>query len=244
MIVIVGDPILHPAEGTAPSFAGGPAAAIARACVGAGATVQLAGKIGDDEAGDEVLLSLGRDGIGHAALLRDAGLATRVGPATSPADPEVDAPTVDAAWALETDEVLAAEITETDADQGGPADGSSLTRLAGSSALAPEDLDLALRYLVTFAVLVVAEPLATDTLAVAAEAASFSGAHLVVAARTADVPPLSGDAVTVLESPPTDPDGDFAALVARYAVALDAGQPSAPAFRGAVGGSVWEPAAS
>ena len=73
VIVVIGDPILHPFDGHAPALAGGPAAAIARACVLAGATVQLAGKVGDDPAGDEVLLSLNRDGIGHVALLRNAG---------------------------------------------------------------------------------------------------------------------------------------------------------------------------
>ena len=62
----------------------GPAAAIARACAAAGATVQLAGKVGDDPPGDEILLSLTRHGIGHVALLRDAGTVTPVGaPAAS-----------------------------------------------------------------------------------------------------------------------------------------------------------------
>ena len=240
---MIGDPTLQPAAGTASSVAGGPTAVIARACAAAGAAVQIAGKIGDDEAGNKVLLSLSRDGIGHVALLRDAGLATLVVPALDVADPDLEAPSVDAAWALETDDELAEADTKTLGDVEGPAESPSPDPRSRPSALAPEDLDLALRYLVTFAVLVVAEPVVTETLAVAAEAASFSGAHLVVAARTADVPPLSGEAVTVLEPPPADPDGDFAALVARYAVALDAGQPSAAAFRGALGGSVWEPAA-
>ena len=43
------------------------------------------------------------------------------------------------------------------------------------SVLAPEDLDLALRYLSSFAVLVVAQPLAPATLAVAVESAAYSG---------------------------------------------------------------------
>lgn len=243
MIVVVGDPTLRPAEGSAASLADGLAAAIARACVAAGAAVQIAGKIGDDEAGNEILLSLSRDGIGHVALLRDAGLATRIIPARDVADPDLEAPSVDAAWARETDAELAEADAQAAADEG-PAEGPSPMPRSGPSPLAPEDLDLALRYLVTFDVLVVAEPVSTATLAVAAEAASFSGAHLVIAARTADVPPLAGDAVTVLEAPPADPDGDFAALVARYAVALDAGQPPAPAFRAALGGSVWESAAT
>jgi hypothetical protein len=235
VIVVVGDPSLRVSDGTSPSVASGSAAAIARACTIAGAAVQIAGKIGDDPAGNELILALSRDGIGHVALLRDAGRATLIERSPVSADPEIDAPTVDAALALETDDGGAKSRDASDASAGAGA-----SPQAGPFAMAPEDLDLALRYLVSFAVLVVAEPLPSDTLAVAAEAASFSGAHLIVAARTTDDEGPAGVAVTLLEPPLADPDGDFAALVARYAVALDGGQSPNSAFRGALGGSVWE----
>jgi len=237
VIVVVGDPVLRPFGDGDISMAAGSAATIARACVQAGGTVQLAGKVGDDAAGNEILLSLSRDGIGHVALLRDAGLATRIEPAPTAAtvEPDLDAPSVDAAWAIESaDDDASVHAT--------PVAQTTLVPEAGPSALAPEDLDLALRYLVTFSVLVVAEPLTSETLAVAAEAAAFSGAHLVIAAHSGDTRPLAGDVVTVLEPPRLDPDGDFADLVARYALALDNGTTPAAAFRAALGGSSWEPA--
>jgi len=237
VIVVIGDPDLRPSLGDVSAVAGGPAAAIARACVMAGSTVQLAGKIGDDPAGDEILLFLNRDGIGHVALLRDAGHPTRIAPPGSAAatGPDQDDASVEAAWSLDTE-----------ADQADPAAsaGGAASAEPTSSALAPEDLDLALRYLVTFAVLVVAEPLGAATLAVAAEAAAFSGAHLVIVGQPAEVPRVPADGITILEPPPVDPDGDFAGLVARYAVSLDGGSPAAAAFRAALGDTGWEPAVS
>ena len=122
MIVVIGDPDLRPSLGDV--SAGGPAAAIARACVMAGSTVQLAGKIGDDPAGDEILLSLNRDGIGHVALLRDAGHPTRIAPLMDAPDtgPDRDDSSVDAAWALDTE-----------ADQADPAASAAIARVAASS---------------------------------------------------------------------------------------------------------------
>ena len=174
-------------------------------------------------------MSLNRDGIGHVALLRDAGVSTAIGrpagdgPETGP--DRWDA-SVDAAWTLDTD-------VDSASQRGACGRWPAHRGVADDTVrLAPEDLDLALRYLISFDVLVVAEPLSAATLAVAAESAAFSGAHLVIVGRAA-VPPASGDAVTVLEPPAADPDGDFAAVVARYAVALDAGTlPAAAAFRG------------
>lgn len=240
VIVVIGDPILHPFDGHAPALAGGPAAAIARTCVLAGATVQLAGKVGDDPAGDEVLLSLNRDGIGHVALLRNAGVSTAIGrPAGDGSEAEGVAAVIspDDAWTLDPE-----ESGDDSPDLSDTEEALASAWPTAPSALAPEDLDLALRYLIAFDVLVVAEPLDAATLTVAAEAAAFSGAHLVIVGRAA-VPSASGDAVTVLEPPAADPDGDFAAVVARYAVALDGGTPSAAAFKSALGDSAWESAA-
>ena len=244
VIVVVGDPILQPFDGHAPAVAGGPAAAIARACALAGAVVQLAGRVGDDPAGDEVLLSLTRDGVGHVALLRVAGLSTGIGrpmarPDDDPARPN-DLP--GDTWALQLDE--AADRRTGPVDLAEPGDGPAAAWPTTVSALAPQDLDLALRYLIAFGVLVVAEPVAGATLAVATESAAYSGAHLVIVGSGAEMPTAPADAVTVLEPPSADPDGDFAAVVARYAVALDGGAPPDRAFRAALGDSGWESAAT
>jgi sugar/nucleoside kinase (ribokinase family) len=236
VIVVVGDPSLRPAGATATAEPDGPAAAIARACALAGATVQVAGKVGDDPPGDEILLGLTRHGIGHVALLRDAGAITSVGQlATTPISDEAvapdDLPDADA-------ELDPSEPTGAATDHGRPP--------APVSMLAPEDLDLALRYLSTFTVLIVAQPLQPATLAVAIESAAYSGAHLILIdateaeAATASTVPV--DDITALESPPSDPDGDFAGLVGRYAAALDGGTPAAAAFRTALGAAGWESA--
>ena len=245
MIVVVGDPTLRFEGGGAPGGAGGPAAALARACVGAGASVQLAGKVGDDPAGDEILLALTRDGIGHVALLRDAGVTTRLDAPAVAADAglaEVD-PEADE-WAVAADDDPEGAPGATDpADRAAP--GPARTA-APVSMLAPEDLDLALRYLSTFAVLIVAQPLSPETLAVAVESAAYSGAHLVVVdgpdSATATLAAVPADDITALESPLADPDGDFAGLVGRYAAALDGGTPPSAAFRAALGAAGWEAA--
>ena len=54
------------------------AAPIAAAAAAAGARVELVGSIGDDVAGDAVVVELGQGGIGHAALLRDPAGRTPV----------------------------------------------------------------------------------------------------------------------------------------------------------------------
>jgi len=219
VIVVVGDPVLAiSADGD--TSATGQATAIARGCVQAGATVQLAGKLGDDPAGDEVLLALTRDGIGHAAVLRDPAAATVTVEAPR-AEPDVD-----------TDAPLARDDDDPAGD--GSADVRTAPMPAGST-LGPEDLDLALRYLTSFSVLVVAGPVAASTLAVAVESAAYAGAHLALIDVAGDVSAVPGEALTVLGSPDSDPEGDFAALVGRYAAALDAGRPADAAFRTALG---------
>lgn len=60
-----------------------------------GAAVQLAGSVGDDREGDEVIIRLGRAGVGHAALLRDpAGRTPVAGQERAPA-PRLDAQDVE-----------------------------------------------------------------------------------------------------------------------------------------------------
>lgn len=244
---MVGDPSLRPAGSGAPASVGGTAASVARACVAAGATVQLAGKVGDDPAGDEILLTLTRDGVGHVALLRDAGTITLVGDpsaSTIAAEP-ADGPVPDDEWSVAPDDGAEEPAARDDPDDR-PADRPRMPE--PPSVLAPEDLDLALRYLSSFGVLIVAQPLAPATLAVAVESAAYSGAHLIlIDATEAAGEAVAGvpvDDVTALESPAGDPEGDFAGLVGRYATALDGGTPAAAAFRAALGAAGWEAASS
>ena len=72
MIVVVGLPAWNPGPPPLPS---GRACGIALAAAGAGANVEFMGRIGDDPAGDALLMALGRAGVGHAALLKRIELA-------------------------------------------------------------------------------------------------------------------------------------------------------------------------
>ena len=92
MIVVIGLPAyVDSPDGE--RCAGGLAVEVASAAQRRGSTVELVGKVGNDGAGDAVVVALGRFGIGHAALLRDPILPTPV-LATSPGsddEAEVDA---------------------------------------------------------------------------------------------------------------------------------------------------------
>lgn len=65
MIVVLGRPTLDELGGL-----GQLAGRIAAAATANGASVELAGSVGDDSEGDAVIVELGRAGVGHAALLR------------------------------------------------------------------------------------------------------------------------------------------------------------------------------
>jgi hypothetical protein len=85
MIVVLGRPRAarsSPLPDATTPVPAGMSVAIAGAAVAAGARVELVGSIGDDDAGDAVVVGLSRAGIGHAALLRDPEAST----------PGVDAP--------------------------------------------------------------------------------------------------------------------------------------------------------
>ncbi len=230
MLAVVGSPSFMP--GSMPDAAadvGGLAAGIARAAAAAGAEVQLIGKVGDDPAGDAVLLALARGGVGHIALLRDAGRAT---PIASPAAIEVDP--ADA-------QPVAAFLAEGDAADRRPINrGAGATPPACGLALEPADISLGLRYVREFRVLVAAEPLDEPSAAVVADAAAFADAVLVVIAPRGQVISTELGTAIVLEAPEVDPDGAFAALVGRFAAALDGGVDAADAFRAATAEGGWE----
>jgi hypothetical protein len=106
------------------------------------------------------------------------------------------------------------------------------------------DLELALRYLTSVGVLVLADgdPALTR---VAVEAADWNQASLIVllgpgAHAPAELPATA----TVLSCPAADPDGAFGSLVGTYAAALDRGVDAATAFRTTIAETgAWAPIA-
>ncbi len=213
MIVVIGSP--HLRFRASKQEAAGTAVGVGAAAAAAGANVELVGKIGDDPAGEVVLLDLAARGIDHVAILRDPSRPT----------PETTNP--DVADAELFDE-LAAEPTPADAPPG--------------PTLEPADIELALRYLPDYRVLVVAEPLAPAALDVVLAASRWSGAALVIVlAHGAD--PVDVPDATILEAPEGDPDDAFASVVGGYAAALDRGEEPAEAFATASTAGGWAAAA-
>ena len=205
MIVVIGSLRLR---GSGPDAdAAGLAASIAAAAATEGARVELIGKLGDDPAGDAVLLSLARQGVGHVALLRDPGRRT----------------TTTAAAIDERVDVEAREAATADVGAAEPAGSGE------SPTLEAADAGLALRYLPEISV-IVAVHLAPGVLAEAAAAAGWADTSLVVVVPADGVPPdgLPAGAVTLAAA-----DGDESAVggaVGRYAAALDRGDPAAAAY--------------
>ena len=175
--------------------ADGLAAHIALAAAAQGRSVQFVGKVGDDEAGDAVVLALAGGGVGHAALLREAGRPTP----------------------------RAASI--------------------GIDAIEAADVDLALRYLTDYAVLVLADSATSDVVRVISAAASWGDARLIVVVPSGEAAPqgLPPEGI-VFEAPRADPDGVFAMMVGSFVAALDLGDVPAEAFRSSVETSGWTPA--
>jgi hypothetical protein len=220
VIVVVGQPVYRPLE-ESPAVNGFPAR-VALAAATRGRAVQLVGKAGEDPAGDAVVLALARGGVGHVALLRDAGRSTPRVPEAIGGDPDT------------------------------PDDGGTTATQAEASvqlaihrqALDAADVDLALRYLTDFSVLVLGESADHEIVRVVAAAAGWSDARLIVVLPAgAPVPDgLPPDAI-VFEAPDDDPDGVFAAMVGSFAAALDDGSDPATAFEASVVEGGWRPSA-
>ncbi len=225
MIVVIGSPSYRPPDGSAPDGVGGLGAAIATAAARAGGAVQLVGRVGDDAAGDALVIALGRAGVGHAAILRDAGHPTPIllEPALDAVDDAPDAVNIEpGAGAPDAAPIV---LPETPAER---------------PQLQPADLELALRYLTDYSVVVVADQLDDAATEVVAAGATFTGAQIVVVVPPTGRPSDALAAATVLEAPASDPDGAFARLVGEYAAALEAGTPPGDAFRAVVGRAGWE----
>lgn len=203
MIVVIGSPVAM-VDGVGSVRPAGRAAGVATAAARDGARAQLVGKVGDDPAGDALLIDLAAAGVGHVALLRDPAHATPN--LTSPAEAETGSPLDDTAPS--------------------PAPLSGLP-------LEPADAELALRYLTEYGTVVVAEPQADAVIAVVVAASAYVGAALILVTATGEAPP-SGlpDDTVVIEAPPgSDPDSTFAGFVGRLAAAVDRGAAPADAFR-------------
>jgi sugar/nucleoside kinase (ribokinase family) len=213
VIVVIGSPIGRLVDGHVAAW--GAAAQTALAAAGAGRAVQLVGRIGDDPTADGLLIDLARGKVGHVAVLRDPARSTPLAPAT----------TVDE------------EPSDIDS---GEAPIDATTPPAPGFALDAADVELGLRYLTDFGVVVVAEPTGTAVITVAAEAARWNDAVLilVVGAEAAMPDGLPAGAI-VFEAPDEDPDGAFAGLVGHFAAAIDDGADPGAAFRGALADDGW-----
>ena len=118
-------------------------------------------------------------------------------------------------------------------------DADGLETGAPPARLDASDIDLGLRYVPECRVLVVADPLDEPALRVAAEAASYHGASLILLVAPGESPEGLPEGTTVLELPGHD-DGAFAALVGRYAAGLARGVAATDAWQEAVDAEGWE----
>jgi hypothetical protein len=118
-----------------------------------------------------------------------------------------------------------------------PAAGTPVDGAGTALTLGLADVELALRYLPDFRVIVAADVLGDPVAAIVAEAARYVGAHRVLIGGR----PTEDDEVTQLVAP-AQGDGAFAAFVGQYATFLDAGQPPIDAFGAAAREVGWEPA--
>jgi hypothetical protein len=213
VIVVIGNPLARQSEKGI--VAAGVAAAVGRVAAAAGADVQLVGKVGEGPTGDAILLSVAQAGVGHAAILRDASAAGAIAPDAS--DPEAVLDPIDG----DEPPVTPAKATP------------------GSRPLDAGDLQLALRYLPDYRVVVVADMFEEAALGTIVAAARWAGAQLIVVVPAGSTGSGVPDDATVLEAPPADADGAFAAVVGAYAAALDRGATPADAFATASVGSGW-----
>ncbi len=222
MIVVIGSPAGRYDDGVV--SAAGTASRIALAAAAAGRSVQLVGKVGDDPAADAIVIDLARGGVGHVAVLRDPGLQT-------PAEPS------------ESSEVAReTPVPEDDVSPASDSPASGPPERAGTepSSLDAVDVDLGLRYLTDFQVVVLAEPAPPEVISVVAEAAAWGDARMILIVAEAGAVPdgLPAD-VVVFEAPPSDPDGAFATVVGAFAAALDDGAAPEVAFRASIASDGW-----
>jgi sugar/nucleoside kinase (ribokinase family) len=185
---------------------------IAAAAVAAGASVELVAKIGDDPAGDALLVALARAGIGHVAVLRDAVHATPRHAATDDIDVDIEA-AIDAEADGDHDEAV------------------TVVEIRDAPSLDAADVDLALRYITEYRVLVVVHAEAA-VVATAVAAADWAAAHLVVVGdpgqSVSDGLPAGSLALAAADEP--DDVNALGARLGQYAAAVDGGADPAAAY--------------
>jgi hypothetical protein len=121
----------------------------------------------------------------------------------------------------------------------GPTSTGSGSAVPAGLTMEPADIELALRYLTGFDVLILADTVDADGTAVAVEAAAYAGARLVVVQQPGTAVGDVGPDATVVQAPEADPDGAFAELIGSFVAALDRGEETAAAFRASVGAAGW-----
>jgi hypothetical protein len=194
VIVVIGE-VFARADESGEVVPAGFSAVAAITAAGRGAKVEIVSRIGDDPAGDEVLLAFARAGVGHVATLRDAGHSTRIVSDT-------------------TEGLLAEDEAQTEA--------SNADTPGETSVLDDADVALALRYLTDYRVIVVVHPPEARIVGEAATAAGWAGAQLVVVVPPGVEPaPAVPDGALVI-SADRDAEGT-AERLGIYAVALDGG---------------------
>ncbi len=227
MIIVIGSPIGRLGDGVIE--AAGMAARVALAAAGAGRTVQLVGRTGDDPTADAVVLDLARGHVGHAALLRDPARTTRLEP------PPTDSPDEDAEALIAGDKPPPASVSSS-----APVTAMPLGDGIAGPVLEAADVDLGLRYLTEFAVVVVAEPVDPAIVAIVADAARWGEARMILVVGAGEHVPTGLPAdVVVFEAPDADPGGAFATLVGTFAAALDGGADPADAFAASIVSDGW-----
>ncbi|MGK2850171.1 MAG: hypothetical protein ACSLFN_04580 [Candidatus Limnocylindrales bacterium] len=198
MIVVVG---AVSARGVGADVApGGLAAGIALTAAAAGARVEIVARIGDDPAGDAVLLAFTTAGVGHVATLRDPARATPI--------------------ELDDDETMDPDPEDEATEVRDPAPAPTLDAA---------DVGLALRYLSDYGVVVAVHPADAGVLAEVIAAAGYASAHLVVVTDpdVADTESPPADALVIAAAAGATGVAD---LLGRYAAAVDAGEDPATAF--------------
>jgi hypothetical protein len=217
VIVVVGQPLFRASDDR--SAVDGVPAQIALAAASRGRSVQLVGKAGLDAEGDTVVLGLAQGGVGHVALLRETGsqtLRSRV-----------------------PDEAATA-TREANIDE--PPEIGKASEPPGSATLDATDVDLALRYLTEYAVVVLADSTDPAVVKVVADASGWAGARLILVVHPGQPIPVDLPTdVIAFEAPDGDPDGAFATFVGTFAAALDEGDDPADAFRSSIQADGWAP---
>jgi hypothetical protein len=218
VIVVLGRPRVYRPEPDGQLVPGGLAAEVALALGRAGVPVELVGSIGDDPEGDRVVVELGREGVGHAALLRDP--AVRTPPLASTGESAVVLPHLEAAdvalglrylpecRVLVVAEDLAPAAREQALDSAGY-HGAAVIIVASAGSLDPASLGDGVTLLERRAPWVRHEAEESDAVAAAR-------------ARAVD-------------------DAVFAGLIAEYARRLAEGEAPERAFTAALAGGAWEP---